>query len=348
MPLLLLGASMLLCANWTRVAQHLSLVGLAQGHVLQLSMPHLERRDWSGLISLSLSLALVILAQSAATGRSYAQKYDEDSNANQDLTALALANFGSALSGAYVVNGSPTKTEIVDAAGSRTQWAALVTAAVGVVTLFALRKPLAYLPEAVLASVVFTIGIHLIGLKALRQVRDRRRDEWVVALLTAAVVVVFGVEIGIVAAMVIALINHVRRGYDPSNYLMHYDTDGAWIARPVAEHVPIEPGVFLYRFQASLYYANVEKFSREVRELAQIPSTRAVIIDASAIADVDYSAGQEVVVVARRLADLGIELVFTHAVTHVQGQFDTFGVSAAPNVSYEIHTKSALLRYRTA
>jgi len=299
-------------------------------------------------VSLSISLALVILAQSAATGRSYARKYDENYDANRDLTALALANFGSALSGAYVVNGSPTKTEIVNEAGSRTQWAAVVTAVVGLVTLFALRRPLAYLPEAVLASVVFTIGIHLVRFKELREVRIRRRDEWVVALATALVVVAFGVEIGIVIAMVIALINHVRRGYDPTNYLMHRDDHGAWVAGTVAEHVQIEPGVFLYRFQASLYYANVEKFSREVRELAQIPSTWAVIIDASAIADVDYSAGQEVVVVARRLADLGIELIFTHVVDRVAQQFEMFGVSAAANVSYEIHTKSALLRYRTS
>jgi hypothetical protein len=196
--------------------------------------------------------------------------------------------------------------------------------------------------------VVFTIGIHLVRFKELREVRIRRRDEWVVALATALVVVAFGVEIGIVIAMVIALINHVRRGYDPTNYLMHRDDHGAWVAGTVAEHVQIEPGVFLYRFQASLYYANVEMFSREVRELAQIPSTRAVIIDASAIADVDYSAGQEVVVVARRLADLGIELIFTHVVDRVAQQFEMFGVSAAANVSYEIHTKSALLRYRTS
>ena len=347
MPLLLLAVSMVLCANWVSAAKHLALVGLANGHFFQLAWPHVERRDWSGLVSLSLSLALVILAQSAATGRSFAQKYDEEYNANRDLTALALANVGSALSGAYVVNGSPTKTEIVDDAGSHTQWAALVTAAVAIITLIVLRKPLAYLPEAVLASVVFTIGLHLIRVKALREVRLRRQDEWVVALATATAVVVFGGEIGIVLARVIALINHVRRGYDPSNYLMHYDTDGSWIASPVAEHVQIEPGVFLYRFQASLYYANVEKFSREVRELGQLPSTRAIIVDASAIADVDYSAGQEVVVVARRLSELGIELVFTHAVDHVVRQFETFGVSEASNVSYEIHTKSALLRYRS-
>jgi MFS superfamily sulfate permease-like transporter len=270
---------------------------------------------------------------------------DEDYDANRDLIALALANIGSALSGAFVVNGSPTKTEIVDEAGSRTQWATLVTAVVAVATLFILRTPLAYLPEAVLAAVVFTIGVHLIRLRELQSIRHRRQDEWVVALATAAVVVIFGVEIGIVLAMAIALINHVRRGYDPSNYLMHYDDHGAWVASPVDQHLAITPGVYLYRFQASLYYANVEKFSREVRELAQLPRTRAIIVDASAIADVDYSAGLEVIAVVRRLADAGIELVLTHTVDHVRQQFDTFGISAAANVSYEIHTKSALLRY---
>jgi hypothetical protein len=347
-PLLLLGSSMVLCANWTVVATHLSLVRMAEGHLLQLGWPHVHLSEWSRLVSLSLSLALVVLAQSAATGRSFARKYGENYNANRDLTALALANIGAALSGAYVVNGSPTKTEIVDEAGSRTQWAALVTAGVGIFSLFLLRKPLAHLPEAVLSAVVFTIGLSLMRFSALREIRQRRRDEWVVALATAVAVVAFGVEIGIVIAMAIALINHVRRGYDPRNYLMHKDEDGAWIAGSVAERVQIEPGVFLYRFQASLYYANVEKFSREILELAQLSTTLGIIVDASAIADVDYSAGQEVLVVARRLADLGIELVFTHAVDHVVEQFDDFGISAAPNVSYEIHTQSALLRYRNS
>ncbi len=348
MPLLVLGASMVVSANSSAVMSHLHFLQLSSGGLLQLSVPHVARSDWSSLVTLSLSLALVILAQSAATGRSFARKYDEDYNANKDLTALAMANFATALSGSYVVNGSPTKTAIVDEAGSRTQWATLVAAGVALVTLLVLSKPLQYLPEAVLASVVFTIGIHLIRVKALREVRDRRRDEWVVAIATALVVIAFGVEIGIVLAMVIALVNHVRRGYDPTNYLMHYDTDGAWIASPVADQVQIEPGVFLYRFQASLYYANVEKFSREVRGLGKLRTTRAVIVDASAIADVDYSAGQEVLVVARRLAENGIELVFTHAVDHVVQQFDSFGVSEASNVSYERHTKSALTRYRTS
>ncbi len=81
---------------------------------------------------------LVIVAQSAATSRSFAQKYNEPLNANRDLVALATANVAAGLTGTFVVNGSPTKTAVVDSAGGRTQISQLMTAAV---TLIVLLRP---------------------------------------------------------------------------------------------------------------------------------------------------------------------------------------------------------------
>jgi MFS superfamily sulfate permease-like transporter len=71
----------------------------------------------------------VILAQSAATARAFATRYDENFSENTDLVGLALANIGAGLSGTFVVNGSPTKTQIVDDAGGRSQLSLLVMAA---------------------------------------------------------------------------------------------------------------------------------------------------------------------------------------------------------------------------
>ena len=105
---------------------------------------------------------IVILAQSAATSRAYATRYSESFSENVDLVGLGLANVGAGLSGTFVVNGSPTKTQMVDSAGGRSQLATLTTSVIVVIVLLFLTKPLAYMPAAVLSSVVFLIGIELV------------------------------------------------------------------------------------------------------------------------------------------------------------------------------------------
>ena len=74
-------------------------------------------------------MCVVILAQSAATSRAYAARYDEQVDTDSDLVGLAGANLGAALTGTFVVNGSPTKTQMVDGAGGRSQLAQLAAGA---------------------------------------------------------------------------------------------------------------------------------------------------------------------------------------------------------------------------
>ena len=78
---------------------------------------------------------VVILAQSAATSRAYAAKYEEEFSEATDLAGLAAANAAAAFTGTFVVNGSPTKAQIVDSAGGRSQLSPLTAAAVVLVVL---------------------------------------------------------------------------------------------------------------------------------------------------------------------------------------------------------------------
>ena len=105
-----------------------------------------------------ISLFVVILAQSAATSRAYAMKYGDSFEENVDLVGLGLASLGAGVSGTFPVNGSPTKTEMVDSAGGRSQLSQLTAGAIVVVVLLFLTGPLADMPNAVLAAVVFLIG----------------------------------------------------------------------------------------------------------------------------------------------------------------------------------------------
>ena len=281
-------------------------------------LPHLglPAMDWNWqvittLLPTAFAMFVVILAQSAATSSAYATRYGESFSENTDLVGLALANIGAGLSGTFVVNGSPTKTQIVDTAGGRSQLSLLAMAAIVLLVLLFLTGPLAFMPEAALSAIVFLIGIGLIDIAGMRKVFAQRRSEFWVALITALTVVIVGVEQGILLAIALSLIEHTRHGYRPKNSVLVPDASGGRQPKPVATGAQAAPGLVIYRFTHSLYYANCQQFSNEVSLLANTaePPLRWLCLEASAIDDVDYSAAETLRSVHTRLKAKGIRLV---------------------------------------
>jgi high affinity sulfate transporter 1 len=282
------------------------------------------------LLATSLSMLLVILAQSAATSRAYAVKYRERFVENDDLVGLAAANLVAGLSSAFVVNGSPTKTEMVDEARGRTQVAQLATAGVVLLVLLFLTRPLQYLPNAVLAAVVFVIGLKLIDLLNLRDIWRLRKDEFWVAAATAAVVVGVGVEQGIVLAIVLSLILHVRRHYTPADRVITWDDRGRLKTRLPVPGTVTEPGLVIYRFGVGIFFANAERLSDEVTGLVDVPSPpRWLVLQADAIDDVDYTGGKTLAELAHELREREIVFAVSGARASVRRILDRFGVTTA-------------------
>ncbi len=281
------------------------------------------------LVPVAFAMFVVILAQSAATSRAFAARYNERFSENTDLVGLGMANIGAGLSGTFVVSGSPTKTQMVDGAGGRTQLTHLTTVVVVLLVILFLTGPLAYMPEAVLAAIVFMIGLDLIDFKGMKKIFVEARAEFWVALITTAVVVVVGVEQGIIVAMVLSLLDHVRRGYRSKNSLIVARQADGWRTSPVSSPAQFEPGLLAYRFSHSMYYANAEQFSEEVIELASSadPTLSWFCIDAAAIAEVDYSAAATLRSVYGILKDKGIRMVFALASEDLRADLDRLGIT---------------------
>ena len=183
-----------------------------------------------------------------------------------------------------------------------------------------LTGPLAYMPEAVLSAVVFLIGIDLIDIKGMRSIFAQRRSEFWVALITAVTVVFIGVEQGIILAIVLSLIDHTRRGYRPKNTVQVPAESGVWHAQPVASRAEALPGLLIYRFTHSMYYANAEQLSEQITDLANNaqPPLRWLCLDASAVDDVDYSAAETLRSSFASLKDKGIRLVVAQVLDDVK------------------------------
>jgi MFS superfamily sulfate permease-like transporter len=299
---------------------HMQVLGPVPSGLPHIALPDVQWRwDLVGkLVPVAFAMFVVILAQSAATSRAYAARYTERFSENTDLVALGLANIGAGLSGTFVVNGSPTKTQMVDSAGGRTQLSLLVTAVIVLLVLVFFTAPLTYLPEAVLSAVVFLVGIDLIDVEGMRSIYVQRRSEFWVALITALMVVLVGVEQGILLAIVLSLIDHTRRGYRPKNVVLVPDAFG-WKVQPVATRAQAQPGLIIYRFTHAMYYANAQQLSDEIIDLATRaqPALRWLCIDASAVDDVDYSAAETLRSLFAILQKQGIRLVVAQVMEDV-------------------------------
>ncbi len=312
-------------ASWAlNLGSHVHVLGEVPSGLPHLGLPQVQ---WSWeligkLVPTAFAMFVVILAQSAATSRAYAARYNERFSENTDLVGLGLANIGAGLSGTFVVNGSPTKTQMVDSAGGRSQLALLFTTAIVLLVLLFLTGPLAYMPEAVLSAVVFLIGVDLVDIEGMKNIYAQRRSEFWVALITTLMVVFVGVEQGIILAIVLSLIDHTRRGYRPKNVVMVPAESGILQARPVATRAQALPGLLVYRFTHSMYYANAEQLSEEITDFANNsePPLRWLCLDASSVDDVDYSAAETLRSLFAILKDKGIRLVVAQVLDDVREQ----------------------------
>ena len=198
-------------------AHGVSVLGYVPRGLPAFGLPAFGLHNTLALLGTSASIFLVILAQSAATARAYAAKYGEPFSTDTDLVGLGAGNIAAAFTGTFVVNGSPTKTQIVDDAGGRSQVASLTTSALALVVLLVATGPLSYLPTPALAAVVFLIGAELVDIRGIRRVLRVRRTEFAVAVITAAAVVGLSISGGIVVAVVASIIDHLRHSYHPRN-----------------------------------------------------------------------------------------------------------------------------------
>jgi high affinity sulfate transporter 1 len=305
--------------------QGLPVVGAVPGGLPALQLPEVSWSDVASMLAVSFSCTVVILAQSAATSWAYALRYRDQFSQNVDLVGLSLANAAAGCSGTFVVNGSPTKTAMVDSAGGRSQISHLTAASVALLVLLFLTGPLSYLPHAVLGAIVFLIGIKLIDYRGLAEISRKKPGEFAIAITTAVAVLVIGVERGILLAMVLSLLLHVRHGYQPHTAIVLHDPVEHWFMHPLTPVKMIEPGVVLYWFGADLYYANIKHFVEQAQRLVHESSDPVhwLVVDAEAITGVDFSAGRALIELQRDLARKGVVLAFARVSDGLRADLDS-------------------------
>lgn len=312
-------------------AHGIAVIGPLAGGLPAIRLPDVSWDEVLALVPVAASCFVTIIAQSAATSRSFAVRYGERVDIDADILGLAAANAAAAVSGTFLVNGSPTQTAVAERAGARSQVAQLVLSAATLVVLMLGSAQLEYLPRCVLAAVVFTIAIGMIDLATLRDIRRESPGEFYLAVATAATVVALGVQQGILLAIALSLFRHVRHSYRPHTFMYKPDASGRWMPEPVTPGAVTEPGLIVYRFGADIFYANQQRFCDEVHELvAHAPAPlRCFVVEASAITDIDYSAARSLRDLIADLRSKRVRLIFGRVSPYLRADMDRHRITAA-------------------
>jgi len=299
-------------------------IGPVPGGLPRFSLPQVSWEEMLRLLPVAASCFVMIVAQTAAASRVFAERYHERVDSDADILGVSAANMAAALTGAFVVNGSPTQTAMADLAGARSQVAQLVFAGVVVIVLLFLTGPLQYLPHCILAAVVFTIAIGLIKIPSLREIRRESPGEFTLAVITTAAVVLVGVEQGILLAMALSLMRHVNHSYRPHTMVLAPDTEGRWRPVPAVPGIQTATGLIVYRFGADLFFANENLFSDEVHALITHAPTPVhwFVLDAGAVTDLDFSAARVVRDLCEDLAASQVQLVFARVNAYLRADMD--------------------------
>jgi SulP family sulfate permease len=273
----------------------------------------LSGSEWGTVATTALTLVIVILSQSAATCRTTADDLAIADNISRDFVGIGLANVACGLVGAFPVNASPARTTVTKLAGGRTKLVLLV-AGVGALILSPFAKFAHMIPLAALAGVLLFVGGRLIKVAQFRKILSASRYEFALSLISALGVIFIGVEQGLAIAVGLAILDQTWRSARPRMVELGRRTGTTSWEPEEEEGVERVDHILALLFGEELFFANAGIFRREMHdELAKQPATQHVIIDAVAIADIDYTGMNALGQVVADLDEDKITIAFSRA-----------------------------------
>ncbi len=318
-PLFAVGVARVAASGTPRYVDVVGLLGLhahgvaVLGHVAG-GLPRLGLRgaSWHLLrteLPIATVVALVVVSQSAATTRAFADLGRYDVNVGRDFVGVGAGSVVAGLVGAFPVDASPPRTALVASSSGRTQLAGLV-AALALLALVPAAGLLADVPLATLAAVLVFVASRIFRARDLLAIAHFDRFELALVLVTMLAVALVGVEQGIAVAVALAILDRTRLSARPQMHVLgRIPGTTSWV--PLASERDVEqvPEVLAVLFATPLWYANAVHFRAQLsRAVGPAPgSARLVVLDTIGMSDLDYTG-------ARALADALADLERDHVV----------------------------------
>ncbi|MDX2391573.1 SulP family inorganic anion transporter [Streptomyces sp. DK15] len=287
-----------------------AMTGRIAGGLPAPGWPGVSAADVWALLPAAAGMAMIASIEGTAALRRTALPSAPRISLVRESVAMGAASAGAGALGGFASMPGTQRTLSARGAGAHSQLFQLVCAGFVVVGILTTGPVIGLLPVTVLAAVVMVSASHLFDFAGFERLWHGWRRESVLAIVTMASVVALGVLNGLLVAVVLALMQLLRRVAWPHDAVLVVPDDG----RPPHEVAPDEAvgtDVLIYRVDAPLFFANAGRISQRVLTLAaaRSPYPRYVVLDAEAVFYLDATAAETLAQLATDLRARDCQLV---------------------------------------
>ncbi len=326
-----------------------SLFGLGQGenavNIIQdipdsipyFSIPVFGSADLKLLFPMALTIALVSFMESIAVAKAVQNKHrNYKVIPNQELVALGLANTVGSFFQSFPTTGGFSRTAVNDQAGAKTVLATIISAVLIILTLLFLTSVFYNLPKSILAAVIMVAVFGLIDYKEAIHLWKSNRTDFYLLLVTFFSTLIFGIEKGIGAGVILSLVMVIFRTTKPHVAILA-NVPGTHFYRNIERFKTLIPKkeFLIFRFDAQIYFANTNYFKEKLEELVQEKkkNLELIIIDGESINNIDSSGIHMLNEEIRKYKELNIDISFTGIKGPVRDALEKGGIMK--QISYE-------------
>lgn len=307
-------------------------IGAIPSGLPELGVPRVGVADAVHLVLPALGITFAVYASTILTARSVAGRHGQHVVADQELLALGVANIGAGISQSFPIGNSNSRTAVNDQMGVETQASGLFAALGVALVLLFLTGPMSELPAAVLGAVIVYAAVALVDLDEWRALRAVSRGDVVIAAAALVGVVVVGVLEGILVAVVLSIVDVVRRSARPHDAVLGYVPRlGRFADVSLHPSARRPPGVVVYRLDDRLFFANANYVQGRVREAVRgaPDEVRWFVFDAEALIGIDSSGAEALEAMRSELGREGIAFTVARLKDPVRTHFDSAGLTDA-------------------
>jgi MFS superfamily sulfate permease-like transporter len=282
-------------------------VGAVPAALPKPTLPDVAPEQWARLVPLAFVIAIVVMVQTAATTRSFLSDPDKPADVDRDFLGVGAGSILAGIFGAFPVNASPPRTGIVSETGGKSQIAGLAAAAIVLALLAFGTGLLQHVPDAALAGILLFVALRIIRVKQIAMVYRQSLPEFFLILATAALIIVLPIQQGAALGIILSLLHGIWS--TTRARLVQFDrvpgTTIWWPAHPhiTGEHVP---GVAVVGLQAPLSFLNAPTFRSEVTDVVKTSNPKLVVLEASGMVEIDFTAAQVLLDLFRECREDGV------------------------------------------
>ena len=294
--------------------------------LMPFALPDLSVIPVREAVTISLSVAIVIMAETLLAENSFAQKNGYRINDNQEIFAFAMGNLIAALTGCCPINGSVSRTAMGEQYQARTQLTGIVAGISMLVLLLGGTGFIGYLPVPILTAIVISALLGATEFDLAIRLWKISRTECMIFVGAFIGVLFLGTINGVLIGILLSFAEVIIRTAKPARCFLGIQP-GHRHFRDLKESSQIHAvsGVLIYRFSSNLFFANIQVLRQDIEDHVT-PETKAVILDASGIGSIDITAADGLDILCKSLQKQNIRFYITEHIAGLNEQLRKLGL----------------------